>query len=258
MQYGRRNQKNDITRLSFWAPKLERCGLPVPKTILVEATGAEICNAQCCLEEGVEPKDILSLVDRIKVATDTMGYPCFLRTDHTAGKHNWENTCYVSSPDKLLGHILGIIEYSMCAGFFGLPCDVWAVREMLPVRPRGVCVGYGNMPVIKEFRYFVDGYNIECWHPYWPEDALQNGGIIWNVPHGDSYRHLCTPTNCAEMDTLAKCVGCAVSGGRWSVDIIETEKGWYITDMAEADKSFHWDGCEVAAKRNKEKEETTC
>lgn len=28
-----------------------------------------------------------------------------------------------------------------------------------------------------------------------------------------------------------------------SVDILDTEKGWFVTDMAEADKSFHWEGC---------------
>ena len=32
-------------------------------------------------------------------------------------------------------------------------------------------------------------------------------------------------------------------GGSWSVDILETARGWFITDMAEADRSFHLPDC---------------
>ena len=30
-------------------------------------------------------------------------------------------------------------------------------------------------------------------------------------------------------------------GGQWSVDLLETDRGWYITDMAEAVKSYGYD-----------------
>jgi hypothetical protein len=35
------------------------------------------------------------------------------------------------------------------------------------------------------------------------------------------------------------------------VDILETKRGWFVTDMAEAGKSWHWPGCknEKAFKR---------
>ena len=46
----------------------------------------------------------------------------------------------------------------------------------------------------------------------------------------------------AELRNLASAAGKAV-GGEWSVDILETRRGWYITDMAEAYKSWHWEGC---------------
>lgn len=32
----------------------------------------------------------------------------------------------------------------------------------------------------------------------------------------------------------------------WSVDVLETRRGWFVTDMAEAARSFHWPGCEHA------------
>lgn len=45
-----------------------------------------------------------------------------------------------------------------------------------------------------------------------------------------------------ELSVLAAHAG-SVVGGAWSVDILETERGWMVTDMAEAHKSFHWEGC---------------
>lgn len=102
----------DKTRLSYWFPKLEADGLPVPKTILVQATGFELTNAYQCLMEDAAPKEVLTLVDKIKAVADLLGYPCFLRTDYTSGKHNWEKTCFLTKPEDILAHIIYIIEYS--------------------------------------------------------------------------------------------------------------------------------------------------
>jgi hypothetical protein len=33
-------------------------------------------------------------------------------------------------------------------------------------------------------------------------------------------------------------------GGAWPIDVLETRCGWYVTDMAEAEKSWHeWPDC---------------
>jgi hypothetical protein len=53
--------------------------------------------------------------------------------------------------------------------------------------------------------------------------------------------------NGSEPNTFAKAAGCAV-GGAWSVDILETKRGWFVTDMAEAEKSFHWPECPYKGK----------
>ena len=37
-------------------------------------------------------------------------------------------------------------------------------------------------------------------------------------------------------------------GGHWSVDILETERGWYVTDMALAPRSWHWPHCKALDK----------
>ena len=244
--------KEDKTRLSYWFPTLLAAGLPVPRTVLVEATEEEVINAKHLLFEDVESKEMHDLVARIKQVTDEIGYPCFLRTDYTSAKHYWDKSCYVTSPDKLFDHVMEIAAFSEASGLIGMPIDVWAVREYLPVKPMGFCRNYENMPVVKEFRVFVDGNKLECIHPYWPKDALERGQVEW-LPENSfcpevslSYLDI---SNRHRIDYLAEKVG-GILGGRWSVDILDVggshvldEYRWYVTDLAEAHKSWHWPDC---------------
>ncbi len=38
----------------------------------------------------------------------------------------------------------------------------------------------------------------------------------------------------------------------FSVDLLPTKRGWMVTDMALARRSFHWEGCDKAAEFSKE------
>lgn len=230
----------DRTCMSYWFPKIEAAGLPVPRTVMVPMPG-EAFKAIYAVFDGkpVEPEAEPFLM-ALGAAADGIGYPCFLRTGQTSGKHDWENTCYLPSRTVLREHVIGIVEYGEMATLMGLPCDWWAVREMLPTLPITTCPAYGNMPVCREFRVFVDDGSARCWHPYWPMDALERGGA---AEAKESFDALCS---CADLETvlsLARRAGEA-AGGSWSVDMIETSRGWFVTDMAEAEKSFHWPGCE--------------
>jgi len=226
----------DITRLSYWFPKIKTAGLPVPRTAIIEATKTET-DGMYRLLDGVKPgKNAKALIERVRVAADEMGYPCFLRTDHTSGKHNWEKTCYLASPDSLATHMVEIIVFWECVNMFGPPCDVWVIREFLPTMPVGVCRYYGNMPICREFRFFVNGPEVKCWHPYWPLEALEQGNPQYYSNF--DYAEFCQTPDIEKITELASAAGAAV-GGEWSVDVLETSRGWYITDMAEACKSYH-------------------
>jgi hypothetical protein len=104
------------------------------------------------------------------------------------------------------------------------------------------------MPICREFRFFVSGGDIKCWHPYWPLAALEQGGASFTAGNFD-YAEFSRADDELTIKQLAAEAGAAV-GGEWSVDILETERGWYITDMAEAHKSFHWEGCPNAPKED--------
>ena len=230
--------------LSFWFPKLLAAGLPVPRTEIVDIGYEEWGR----LRSALEGEPVVYSTAKIEEAVDRIGRPCFLRTGQTSGKHQWKGTCYIGEGADISRHVFALVEYSECAGFMGLPANVWCARELLPTKPLMRCDGYGDMPVCKEFRFFVRDKDVVCWHPYWPLDSLKQGMHEPPPDIGKAYTELrFTKTiDVREMFDLASLAGAAL-GGEWSVDILETERGWYITDMAVAGDSFHWEGCEKAA-----------
>lgn len=229
----------DKTALSYWFPKIQAAGLPVPRTTIVQMPKAAQEDVWAAFDGNEGPGGMAAFCDMLRAAMEPMGYPCFLRTDHTSGKHNWNRTCFVTDPAKVGAHVFAIAEFSECASLMGMPWNTWVVREFLPTKPLGVCSAYGDMPVCREFRYFVDGADIKCAHPYWPLRALLDGGYDGL---GQSDMYVVQPNELDELSILAARAGAAV-GGAWSIDILETERGWMVTDMAEAHKSFHWEGC---------------
>lgn len=227
------------TALSYWFPKLLAAGLPVPRTIIIEMP--EIAQKSIWAAfDGDDDGDPRAFFEEIECAANELGYPCFLRTDHTSGKHRWEETCFLPDAMSIPQHIFNIVEQSELSD---LPWTTWAVREMLPTRPMGVCPLYGSMPICREFRCFVRGDQVVCKHCYWPKQALIDGGAD---PEFD-YEAICgfQEGEESELFALASAAGRAL-GGEWSIDILETKRGWIITDLAEASKSFHLPGCKHA------------
>ncbi len=231
----------DKTCLSYWFPKIKAAGLPVPETRIVSMP-QEAFRDIFRLFDGEKPTGEMNpFLEEVKEAADLIGYPCFLRTGQTSGKHNWEKTCFIQSRKDIPSHVISLVEFSEMAQLMGLACDVWAVREYLPIIPLAVCPSYSNMPVCHEFRFFVEDSSIKCSHPYWPLEALERGSVP-KAERQHIYDKLCELPDPQPLEDIASAAGAAV-GGAWSVDILETKRGWYLTDMAEAHKSFHWEGC---------------
>lgn len=229
--------EEDKTALSYWFPKIAAASLPVPRTVIIEMP-PEVRKTVFAWLEGRDDSSgevTEKFFAELTAAARSMGFPCFLRTDHTSGKHEWERTCFVQRPEVIAEHVCRIAEYSECVDIIGLPWSTWAVREFLPTTPLGYCPRYENMPVCREFRCFVDDGTVHCAHPYWPLEALRQGGCM-NI----DYEAWGTMPECVHR--LASAAGKAV-GGYWSIDILDTKRGWFITDMAEGEKSFHWEGC---------------
>ena len=248
----------DKTCLSFWFPRIEAAGLPVPKTRIVRA-GVDLTAMVDgdALAAGGYRRGFNDFLGKLAVAADAMGYPAFLRTGHTSGKHDWLETCCVADRKDLGQYVYNLVKFSCMAGIMGLPTNVWAIREMLPTTP--FFTAFNGMPICREFRRFVDGPEVVCWHPYWPRKALVEGFPLldghWprencrQLPENFDklYESLCkfSEDDHFKLFQFASLAGKTL-GDAWSVDLIETANGWFLTDMAEADKSFHWEGCEHA------------
>lgn len=234
---------NSRNCLSNWYPRIRDAGLPVPKTVIVTAPDGGRNLAM--LLDGQTPPGWDAFVAALQARGNLVGWPCFLRTGHTSGKHNWKDTCYLAGPESVASHVLNLVEFSEMAGLIGLPCDVWAVRELLPTRPAFRCTAYGGMPVVREFRCFVaaDGAS-QCLHPYWPVEAAERGR-----PDADNWRELLAATHQLTDEEgrivrrLAKEAAEACPGDDWCVDLLDTQRGWYVTDMAIAADAWHWPDC---------------
>jgi hypothetical protein len=235
-------EKIDKTSMSYWFPKLEAAGLPVPRTESLTMSQSLCINILRVLygeKTETDPREH-SFFPALRVLVARIGTPCFLRTAHTSAKHSWSRACFLENSRDLVKHVYEIAEFSECAGLMGLPFDKWFVRELLPSIKFGVCPRYSNMPVAREFRFFVEGGSVRCFHPYWPLESLTDGGWTGTA---EEYARLCDPAGDEGlMRDLAVRVSNAIEGA-WSVDLLQTEKGWYVTDMAEAARSFHWEGC---------------
>ena len=232
---------DDKSRLSYWFPVIEKAGLPVPKTEIIKASSKDFTSLLKSLDTGTFPDDT-ELSKAIAESGRKMGEPFFLRTDHFSGKHDWRQNCFVQSADDVGSHIYNIHEMWNVINFVAPPADIWVVREMLPTIPYGICEDYGDMPICKEFRIFVEDEKVLCVHPYWPLDSLKQGAAKYN-DKDFCYEKFCDAGS--DMDyikDLASKAGKAL-GGAWSIDLLETANGWYLTDMAEARRSWHWPGC---------------
>lgn len=232
--------RDEQTRLSYWFPLIEAAGLPVPKTRIINIDDNDDLAR---IAYGEPSRSLAPLAEQIRTAAlEVGGPPFFLRTDYTSGKHDWKDTCFVTELSLVEHHVVNLVEFSECVDLIGLPTDVWVVREMLNTQPLFRAFR-GDMPITREFRYFVRDGEIEHVQSYWPEAALENHV---NMPEGCTnilWREMLTVASYlydkerAVLDDLTRKASAAVPG-YFSVDWLETvDRGFVLIDMAEGDKS---------------------
>lgn len=225
----------DVNDLAYWFPKIEAAGLPVPETRIV-TTDVELMG----LLDGEMPVGFEAFLSDLEKASWNVGYPCFLRTGHTSGKHDWSDTCYVAGPNHLGRHVAALVEASALADVFGLPTRTWVVRSLIKTTPLFRCERWRGFPVTREFRVFIRDDEFEAMYPYWPEDAVEQG-----QPDRDDWRDVLrvaseiTDDDADKVTFLAGMASAAVGGGYWSIDFLQDEGGdWWLTDMADGDRSY--------------------
>lgn len=251
--------RHEDSCLSVWFPRLVAGNVPVPKTEIVRWPGASpygLANLLCYGElEGDEKaqfdREFDQFANDLHFAADKVGgWPCFLRTGQTSNKHNWKETCCWTDPKLLDKHVTALVEFSQMVDIIALPHDVWVAREFLQTRPVAYLPRYGDMPLVREYRGFVRDGKVVCVHPYWPVESIMDGldAAVRTADRRADFEEFVGRAAPAEVFNLLYRVAQLFAGdGAWSVDVLETALGWYVTDMATAGQSFHWAGCPRAA-----------
>ncbi len=235
-----------LNSLLYWYPKVSET-LISPKTEWVLLTKEEI--AQYWRGEGF---DVTRVAERIEqIVKNHFKLPVFLRTDHFSAKHGWKNTCYVDDLSKLRGHIFEIVVRSRTAGVFGLPIKAIIIRQFIEMDTKFNAF-MGEMPINPERRYFVKDGKVLCHHPYWIEEAVEQGTPQEMLPLAwiTDLREVNTETEdeVRLLTAYAKKVAEKFEG-YWSIDFCKTKKGhWCLIDMALGTHSWHPETCSVLMK----------
>lgn len=226
----------------YWYEKIKDLEIPQPETIILELS--EDIRAEFYERF---PKALLT---KIKPIANKIGYPLFVRTDLSSIKHSWEKTCYIENEAKLKQNIFNLIIDNICINFLGLPYEALVFRRYIPLEA-GFKAFWGNMPVAKERRYFLKDGKVQCFHPYWPEDAILNPNVAnWKEILRKQNKE--TKSEIKLLSNYALMVG-DVLDGYWSIDFAYgQDKKWYLIDMATGEDSYHWIECKFCPKEMKE------
>lgn len=168
-----------------------------------------------------------------KIACEIVGYPVFLRTDLSSAKHQGPKVYRIDNEDQIKDRVLHtLMDNEMkwlnpSALLFRKHLDLDSSFEM-----------FDGFPISREWRLFVDGDEMKCFHPYWPKEVM----IENNPPSGWEeilLDHHQIPQNIEELGLVATQI-CKELGGEWSIDFSCDRDGkWWLTDMALAQDSYH-------------------
>lgn len=218
----------------YWYPKIKDLSIPQPKTefVLTDEHWWDYLDGR-----KFSKKDISTL----KKAMAKMGYPVFMRTDLSSGKHAYLKSCYVGSRRDVEKNLFGLIEQNALRDLF---FSTIIIREFIYLDYR--FKAFGGLPIAIERRYFIIDGKVACHHPYWIEDAIRfyKESKQWeNTLWKRSLQELNTESEIEVtiLSNYAKMIA-EVLDGNWSIDFAKGKDGcWWLIDMALAEESWHPD-----------------
>lgn len=218
----KRRKLAEESSLLKWFPVVKKLDISVPKTVIVEVPAAP---------------------ETIKDATQKIGYPLFMKTDLVAGKHDWEDTCFVEEAKYLESNIINLLtELETVDMEAGTPFNALIFREYIELDSR--FKAFLGMPVARERRYFINEGKVLCHHPYWIPHAIR----FWhNTEEPKDWKYLLKDINTESKEEIniltqyAQMVG-DVFKNDWAVDFAQSKMGtWYLIDMQRSKISWHPD-----------------
>lgn len=237
----------------FWFPKLAAHPWQwmrdwLPKTVMIDYNEELLDSA--LRGQSSEEYDRLYHAVEAAIRYEISG-PAFIRTDLTSAKHSGWSAYTVEGMDDLNHALLTTLAHAQLKSYHQkIKSSAIMVRPLLKLKHKRTA--FHGLPVAKEFRVFADSKQTQCWHGYWPEEALtghmDDGG---EPPRPEGYQDSWIHTEALDAAfEAAKAMG----GLKWSVDFAEAEDGkWWLLDMATAMNSYHHPECRFSGLDNFER-----
>ncbi len=230
----------------YWYPLIQNLDIPQPKTEIVplEHGYFETLAALDGNQEAIKPE-----MWKLEAAMKKFDLPIFLRTDHTSGKHDWKDTCYVTDVKRLRWHVSALVEDTALKE---IDLRAFIFREYIEMASGFTAFGYG-LPINPERRYFIQS-EVICHHPYWTHDAIAESDLAWarlgksRLPK--NWIELLVKMNKEtdeEIELLSSYAQqiASVVDGYWSIDFCKALDGrWILIDMAMGESSWHDESCQ--------------
>lgn len=224
--------------LYYWFPKIQSLPINLPETIIIPIDSQRYYRIM--LDENRMPE---SDIEKFYKAADTLGYPVFMRTSQSSNKHGWKNTCFVESSEHLTNNLSNLLEHDFLSD---LVPNAIVFRKYIPMESY-FTAWYGDFPVNKEIRCFINEGKVACIHSYWFEDAVKQGEKFASDKNWRKKMNLITSISDEDLTSITNQLEQVIpifGNGWWSVDFSKSVTGtWYLIDMALGLCSYHFKGC---------------
>lgn len=271
------SRSDSLNNFSYWFPKIENCGMLVPKSQIFPVPQQMLTDGVFYMEHA--EKDMAAIkayVENDILPKLQINGLLFVKNGTFSGKFNAEQSC-MAMPFDLPDHIARVMYDAMCAEAGGEQEVV--IRERIRHDPREIPCIYHGLPFRPEFRVFYDFDSREVIFVanYWDFDYVfphlyeRTDRIIFQAMREEQE----SAFN-AYKDKVAAMVADAMQNveglsGPWSIDVMmdkypvdedapvnvpaflvptdeliaeikaERRPKFYLIDMATAERSAYWD-----------------
>lgn len=235
-------EKNNF---SYWYPKIEHCGMNVPKSIIFEVP--EEIQKRFFLEHEDDYEAIDKWVKEIVIPTLDNENMHLLFVKNATFSNKFDATTCIVTKHTLLNAIASINYNALVVGAEGL--SEFVVRERITHDRKNIPCIYNGLPLRSEFRVFYDftKRKVIFVENYWNYDYVfpnlhdATDKIVFEHEKDRLEREYNTRKQ-EVCELVAKAME-NVEGleGPWSVDIMLEGDKYYLIDMALAEMSAYWD-----------------
>lgn len=244
------NLKGDPNNFSNWFPKIENCGIMMPRSVCISVP-EEIVKAFFMDDENEDMMTVLEWVKKEVMPLARKVRNCspfiFVKNGSFSDKYTFSNCRCRVNAFELTVSIININYSSLMLGAGG--CTELILREYIPAGEKP-CI-YQGMPLRPEFRCFYDFdqkkllYTKNYWDWDYCHDAIAEDAtdkIVYEKIYPDIEAEYTARLSEVE-EMVTKYMPQVQLSGIWSVDIMynSADDIYYLIDMAIAKQSAYWD-----------------